>query len=83
MEGHRRAAVPQTAGDRVREGAEAGAMPAGSGLPVLAGCPECGYPAEVEHMATLGSTHGPAVHVRVRCVRRHWFLLLAEDVPGL
>ena len=59
------------------------AVSAATMLPVLAGCPECAAPAEVEHMATLASTSGRMAHVRVRCVRRHWFLLPAEDVPGL
>ena len=59
------------------------AVTAATRLPVLAGCPECDAPAEVEHMATLSSTSGRMAHVRVRCVRRHWFLLPAEDVPGL
>ena len=38
-------------------------------------CPECGAPAEVTDRDVLESTDGPVEHVRVVCVRRHWFLL--------
>jgi hypothetical protein len=38
-------------------------------------CPECGELAEVEWRAVLDSTDGPVEHAKIRCVRRHWFLL--------
>jgi len=38
-------------------------------------CPECGAPAEVTDRSALESTDGPIEHVRVVCVRRHWFLM--------
>ena len=38
-------------------------------------CPECGAPAEVTDRFALESTDGPMEHVRVVCVRRHWFLM--------
>ena len=38
-------------------------------------CPECGAPAEITDRDVLESTDGPVEHVRVVCVRRHWFLL--------
>ena len=38
-------------------------------------CPECRAPAEVTDRDALESTDGPIEHVRVVCVRRHWFLL--------
>jgi hypothetical protein len=38
-------------------------------------CPECNELAEVEWRAVLESTDGPIEHARIRCVRRHWFLL--------
>jgi hypothetical protein len=45
-------------------------------------CPECGAPAEVTRRSALESTDGPVEHVKIQCVRRHWFLmptfLLAE-----
>lgn len=43
-------------------------------------CPECGAPALVEWRFVLESTDGPIEHCRVRCVRRHWFLM---PVAGL
>lgn len=52
-------------------------------------CPECGEPAEVQWRDALESTDGPVEHVKIMCVRRHWFLLpvsmLAaqhEEVPA-
>jgi hypothetical protein len=47
-----------------------------------AGCPECGAPAEVVDRFELASTAGPAEHVKVMCVRRHWFVMLAERCRG-
>jgi hypothetical protein len=38
-------------------------------------CPECGASAEVQWRAVLESTDGPIEHVKLRCVRAHWFLL--------
>ena len=40
----------------------------------IIGCPECQAPAEVETWpAATGGRF--AEHVRVRCARKHWFLL--------
>ncbi|MGY2703018.1 MULTISPECIES: hypothetical protein [unclassified Nocardioides] len=44
----------------------------------LTSCPECGGAAEVEWRTVLESTDGPVEHARIRCVRRHWFLLPLE-----
>ena len=41
----------------------------------MTACPECRAPAEVTDRDVLESTDGPIEHVRVVCVRRHWFLL--------
>lgn len=41
----------------------------------LTRCPSCGYPAEVQWRTVLESTDGPIEHVKVRCIRRHSFLL--------
>lgn len=41
----------------------------------LTRCPECGAPAEIERRTVLESTDGPVEHAKVRCVRRHHFLL--------
>ena len=38
-------------------------------------CPECAELAEVEWRAVLESTDGPIEHAKIRCVRKHWFLL--------
>ena len=38
-------------------------------------CPECGALAEVQWRAVVESTDGPVEHAKIRCVRRHWFLL--------
>jgi hypothetical protein len=43
-------------------------------------CPDCGAPAEVTDRCTLESTDGPMEHLRVVCVRRHWFLLSAASL---
>jgi hypothetical protein len=38
-------------------------------------CPECGGLAEVLWREVMESTDGPVEHAKIRCVRRHWFLL--------
>ena len=38
-------------------------------------CPECGGLAEVQWRDAVESTDGPIEHAKIRCVRRHWFLL--------
>jgi hypothetical protein len=43
-------------------------------------CPDCGAPAEVTDRFALESTDGPMEHVRVVCVRRHWFLLATASL---
>jgi hypothetical protein len=45
-------------------------------------CPECGAPAEVTDRFTLESTDGPMEHVRVMCVRRHWFLMATATLAA-
>ena len=51
----------------------------------LMSCPErhCGAPAEVFDIVVLASTAGPVRHVRVRCVRRHLFLMPDRSDTGL
>lgn len=44
----------------------------------LVGCPQCEAPAQVTERFVLGGLE----HVRVHCVRRHWFLMPAAGVPG-
>jgi hypothetical protein len=43
-------------------------------------CPECGAPAEAIDRSALESTGGPVEHVRIICVRRHWFLMSTESL---
>ncbi len=38
-------------------------------------CPDCAQPAWVEWRDEVNSTSGPVVHVKVRCLDRHWFLM--------
>jgi hypothetical protein len=45
-------------------------------------CPECGELAEVQDRDVLESTDTPVEHVKVMCVRRHWFLLPAEQLTS-
>lgn len=45
-------------------------------------CPECGELAEVQDRDVLESTDAPVEHVKVLCVRRHWFLLPAERLTS-
>jgi hypothetical protein len=53
-------------------------MDDGSGRFDLVDCPSCGAPAQVTERFVLGGLE----HVRVRCVRRHWYLMPAGCVPG-
>lgn len=41
----------------------------------LTRCPQCDELAEIERRTVLESTDGPIEHAKVRCVRRHTFLL--------
>ena len=52
-------------------------------------CPECGAPAELVSEGWSESTHGPVEHVRVWCIRRHFFFmprppgtLLVDEPPA-
>jgi hypothetical protein len=42
--------------------------------------PSCGTVAEITDRFVLGSTDGPAEHVRTHCVNRHWFVLPTSRV---
>lgn len=48
----------------------------------IAGCPQCGRPAEVIEYARAASTHGPVSIVRVLCIDRHWLLMTRDRLPG-
>lgn len=48
----------------------------------LTTCPACGGAAEVLWRETWPSTEGPVEHAKVGCVRRHWFLLPADQLAS-
>ncbi len=37
-------------------------------------CPTCGAPAEAQSWS-FGGSAGPVPHVKLLCVRRHWYLM--------
>jgi hypothetical protein len=45
-------------------------------------CPTCGSPAEVLDRFVLDGAPGPVEHVKIACVRRHWYTL-PVDHPAL
>jgi hypothetical protein len=42
----------------------------------LVACPECGNVASIEWSSWVGES----LHLKFRCIERHWFLMLAERV---
>jgi hypothetical protein len=48
-------------------------------LGALVECPTCGVPAEITDRFTLGGAPGPVEHVKVVCVRRHWYTLPVDS----
>ena len=47
----------------------------------LVDCPTCGLPAEITDRFVLGGAPGPVEHVKVVCVRRHWYTLPVDMFP--
>jgi hypothetical protein len=47
----------------------------------LVDCPTCGLPAEITDRFTLDGVPEPLDHVKVVCVRRHWYTLPVDMVP--
>jgi hypothetical protein len=47
----------------------------------LVDCPTCGLPAEITDQFTLGGAPGAIEHVKVVCVRRHWYTLPVDTFP--
>jgi hypothetical protein len=43
-------------------------------------CPSCGDAAEVIDRFALGTSEGPALHLKVRCEHGHWYTLPADRV---
>lgn len=50
-------------------------------LGALVDCPTCGLPAEITERFTLDGAPEPVEHVKVACVRRHWYTLPVDMVP--
>ena len=48
----------------------------------IAGCPECGRPAEVIGRGYVASTDGPVEIIRVICIDQHSFLMNADRPLG-
>jgi hypothetical protein len=42
---------------------------------LLLDCPSCGLPAEITDRFTLNGAPTPVEHVKLVCVRRHWYTL--------
>ena len=47
----------------------------------LVDCVTCGLPAEITDRFTLGGAPGPVEHVKVVCVRSHWYTLPVDMFP--
>jgi len=47
----------------------------------LVNCPTCGLPADITDRFTLGGAPGPVEHVKLICVRRHWYTLPVDTLP--
>ena len=47
---------------------------------VLLQCLRCGLPAEISDRFTLAGAPRPVEHVKVVCVRRHWFVVPVEMI---
>lgn len=47
----------------------------------LVDCPTCHLPAEITDRFTLRGVPGPVEHVKVVCVRRHWYTLPVDMLP--
>jgi hypothetical protein len=48
---------------------------------VLVDCATCGLPAEITDRFTLGGAPGPVEHVKIVCVRKHWYTLPVDMSP--
>ncbi len=45
-------------------------------------CPTCGLPAEITDRFTLSGAPAPVEHVKLVCIRRHWYTLPVDQLPG-
>jgi hypothetical protein len=49
----------------------------------LLDCPACALPAEIVDRFTLDGAPEPVEHVKLSCVRGHWFTLPADGLRAL
>ena len=49
----------------------------------FAACPDCGEIAEITDRFVLSSTDGPIEHIRMLCIRRHYFMLAVASLDQL
>jgi len=47
----------------------------------LLDCPTCGLPAEITDRFTLNGAPAPVEHIKMMCVRRHWYTLPVDQLP--
>lgn len=57
-----------------------GVAPSSRGGSSMVCCPTCDLPAIVEDRFALPSTNGPVEHLRILCINRHTYLLLADHI---
>jgi hypothetical protein len=46
----------------------------------LLNCPTCGLPAEITDRFTLDGAPSPVEHVKLVCVKRHWYTLPVDQL---
>jgi len=46
----------------------------------LLNCPTCGLPAEITDRFTLDGAPAPVEHVKLVCVKRHWYTLPVDQL---
>jgi hypothetical protein len=47
----------------------------------LVDCPSCGLPAEITDRFMLAGAPAPVEHVKIVCIRRHWYTLPVDTLP--
>ncbi len=48
---------------------------------LLLDCPTCGLPAEITDRFVLDGVPTPVEHVKLVCVKRHWYTLPVDQLP--
>ena len=48
----------------------------------LLNCPTCGLPAEITDRFTLNGAPTPVEHVKLVCVKRHWYTLPVDQLSA-